>query len=138
MTHDPDRKLELRLVAVDSPADPQVLDDLIRLVRQGLATTSKDMPRVGDGPGFRPPTADERNTAADLEAKIKHRIEQNPDSHGSLARRAELTSQPDHEQKLADEVRKAAEYVAAAVQRALLRGVAVRVPDAEPPTGDTP
>ncbi|HET6573980.1 MAG TPA: hypothetical protein VFG68_10290 [Fimbriiglobus sp.] len=136
MTHDPDRKLELRLVPADSPADPLVLDDLIRLIRQGLATASKEMPRVGDGPGFRPPTADERNTTADLEAKIKHRIEQDPDSHGSIAKRAELTSQPDHEQKLADEMRVAAEYVAAAVQSALLRGAEVRVPDAVPPTGD--
>jgi hypothetical protein len=133
MTHDPDRKLELKLVSAEQPVDSQVLDDLVRLIRQGLATAPKDTPRVGDGSGFRPPAEDERKTAADLEGRIKHRIEQAPDSHGTLTKRAELTSQPDHEQKLADEMHKAAEYVAAAVQRALLRGVEVRVPDTNAP-----
>src|SRR5207248_2375582 len=92
MTNDTDRKLELRLVPAESPANPQMLDDLIRLVRQGLATAPKDVPQVGDGPGFRPPTEEERKATADLGGRIKHRIEQDPDSHGTQAKWAELTS----------------------------------------------
>ena len=35
MTPDPARELALTLLPADGPADPQVLDDLIRLIRQG-------------------------------------------------------------------------------------------------------
>jgi hypothetical protein len=129
MTHDPDRRLELRLVSAERPADPQVLDDLIRLIRQGLATAPRQVPQVSDGTWFRRPTEEERKDLVEHESRIKHRIEQEPDSHDTLAKRSELTAQPDHEQKLAEETRRAAEYVVAAVQRALNRGVAVRIPE---------
>ena len=137
MADDPDRRLDYRLVPADGPADSQVLDDLIRLVRQGIATAPKDAPKVGDGAGFRPPEADERRDLGGVEAKIKHRIEQaNWDSQTAVEQRAELVAQPDADEKLASEARRAAELVVAAVQRALLRGVRVEVPG-EPPAGPT-
>ena len=133
MADDPDRMLEYRVVPADAPPDHQVIDDLIRLVRQGITTASDQYPQVPDGSGLRKPCPDEQRDLTPVEAKIKHRIEQaSQDSQAAVAERVKLAAQPDADQKLADEARKAAELVVSAVQRALLRGVRVQVP-ADPP-----
>jgi hypothetical protein len=135
---DPDRKLEYRVVPADAPPDHQVLDDLIRLVRQGIATASDKYPQVSDGSGFRTPDPGDQRDLGSVEAKVKHRIEQaSQESQAAVAERAKLAARPDSDQKLADEARKAAELVVSAVQRALLRGVRVQVPpDPPPPAAD--
>jgi len=129
---DPDRKLEYRLVPADAPPDHQVLDDLIRLVRQGIATASDKYPQVSEGSGFVEPT--DRPDLGQMKIEIIRRIDQaSSESRAAVAERAKVAAQPDADQKLAEEARKAAELVVAAVQRALIRGVRVRVPDDPPP-----
>lgn len=140
MADDPDRKLELRLVPADGvPADPQVLDDLIRLVRQGIATASKEYPQVSADTKFREPTEEERRDLSAVEGQIKHRIAQEQGRHeAAVVERAKIAAQPDAEQKLAAEARKAAELVVAAVQRALIQRVRVQVPDDPPISSGSP
>lgn len=133
MADEPRLKLELRVGPADSPPDVAVLDDLVRLIRQGVTTAPKAAPQVADGPGFRQPTPDEQRDLRDLTSKVEHRIEQaSAASVAAVARRAEVAAQPDGAAKLADESLKAAERVVSAVGRAVLRGVAVRVADATP------
>lgn len=132
MPDDASLKLDLRLVpADDRPADPAVLDDIVRLIRQAVATTPRDAPAVGEPVGgFREPTAEETRNLRGLESKIKHRVEQaSRESQAAAEKRAETAAQPDAGQKLAEESLRAAERLVAAVRRAILRGVAVRVPD---------
>ncbi len=129
MTHEPERRLDLRLVPADAPADSQVLDDIIRLIQQGIVTAPASAPQISVGSEFRQPTPDEQNLVSEVVAPIKHRIEQaSQDSQAAVEKRAALAATPGSEQQLADEARRAAEYVVAAVQRAILRGVKVQVP----------
>lgn len=124
------RQLDVTLVPAEGAPDAQVLDDLIRLIHQGVATMPKDVPRVADGPGFRKPSDEEARDTAGLEAQIKHRIEQESQNSQSAAeRRNALAAQPGSEPQLADEAIAAAQAVVAAVQRALIRGIDVRIPD---------
>lgn len=128
---DPRVKLDLRLSPADGEPDPAVLDDLVRLIRQGLATVPTAAPRVADAPGWRAPDPAEAAGVRGLETRAKHRIEQaSAASQADADRRAALAAQPDSTPQLADEARAAAEQVVAAVQRAVLGGLAVRVPDA--------
>jgi hypothetical protein len=123
-------KLSLRLApADDRPADPVVIDDIIRLIKQAVATVPKDSPAVtAPADGFHPPTGEELR---ELDTKTQHRIEQaSAASRAAVEQRAETAAQPDGDQKLAAEALAAAERVVSAVQRAVLRNVAVRVPDA--------
>lgn len=126
-----ERELGLRLVPADAPPDPQVLDDLIRLIKQGNVTAPKDVSRVVVETELRPPTTEEQSEVNAVEAKVKHYIEQaSRDSQAAVDKRAETAALPDGEQKLAEESLAAAQAVVAAVQRAMIRGIAVRVPDA--------
>lgn len=123
-------KLDLRLVPAEGEPDPALLDDLVRLVRQGIVTAPKDIPQVSTAGEFHPPADNSQN---DLEAKITHRIEQaSQASQAAVAKRAEIAAQPDGEDQLAAEVLDAAREVVAAVQRAMIRGIAVRVPEILP------
>lgn len=132
MDDDARLKLTFRLVPADGrPADPAVLDDIVRLIRQAVATAPKDAPRVAEpAEGFREPIGDETRDLRGLEARIETRIQQaSAASQAAVEKRAELARQPDSREKLADEARVAAERVVAAVQRAVLQRVNVSSPE---------
>ncbi len=130
MSDDAKLKLDLRLVPAEGEPDAALLDDLIRLIRQGIVTAPKDVPQANTAGEFHPPADNSQNA---LETKIKHRIEQaSKASEAEVAKRAEVAKQPDGEAKLAAESLEAARGVVAAVQRAIIRGVAVHVPNPEP------
>ena len=137
MANEPEIELRLRLVPAEGPADPQVIDDLIRLIRQGVATAPKQFPQISTDAELRDPTDDEKRDLSNVAAQVKHRIEQASEgSQEAVAKRNELAKQPDGEAKLREEALAAAEQVVAAVQRAILQGVLPRVPeDRPPPTG---
>jgi hypothetical protein len=121
--------LELRLSPVNGAPDPIILDDIIRLIQQGIHTAPKQAPQVADPPEF-PPPDDENEEARALVSNIRSRIQKaSAESQASVDKRAAVASTPNSEQQLAEESRRAAEYVVAAVQRAILRGVKVRLPD---------
>jgi hypothetical protein len=126
-------KLTFRLVpADDQSANPVVLDDIVRLIRQATATAPKDVPHVAElADGFRAPD-DNHPTVRGLETRIKHRIEQaSAASQTNVEKRAQTATQRDASQKLAEESLIAAQKVVAAVQAALVQRVAVRVPETE-------
>lgn len=127
-------QLDLRLVPADAPPNPQVLDDIVRLIQQAIATLPKDAPQLVVERPLDSPAAAERTETNAAEAKIKHRIEQaSRESQALVEKRAETAALPDGEQKLAEESLKAAQNVVSAIQRAILRGVAVSVPEPPPP-----
>jgi hypothetical protein len=129
MVEDAKLKLELRLIPAEGKPNPALFDDLIRLIQQGIVTAPKDVPQVNTSVEFHPPTDNSQN---DLEAKIKHRIEQaSADSRAAFEKRAEIALRPDAEAKLATECLETAQQVVAAVQRAIIRGVTVRVAESE-------
>jgi hypothetical protein len=126
---DAKQKLDIRLVPAEGEPDAVLLDDLVRLIKQGIVTAPKDVPQVSAAGEFVAPTDNSQNA---LETRIKHRIEQASNaSEADVAKRAEVAKQPDGEQKLAEESLVAAQNVVAAVQRAIIRGIAVNVPDAK-------
>jgi len=126
-------KLTFRLVpADDRPADPAVLDDIVRLIRQAFATVPKDAPAVAvPVGGFHEPTDDqERRAVRGLESRIENRIQEaSAASQAAVEKRAETAARPDGRQQLADDALAAAERVVAVVQSALLRRVALRAPE---------
>lgn len=128
MAEDARLKLELRLVPTDGqPPNAALFDDLIRLIRQGIVTAPIGVPQVNTSGEFHTPPDNSQNN---LEAKVKHRIEQaSADSRVAFEKRKELASQPDREAKLAAEALEAAQRVVSAVQRAMIRGIAVQLPD---------
>lgn len=127
MPEDAKQKLDLRLVPAEGQPDAALLDDLVRLIKQGVATAPKDAPQVGTAGEFVAPADNSQNA---LEAKIRYRIDEaSKASEADVAKRAEIAKQPDGEQKLAEESLAAAQNVVAAVQRAIIRGIAIRVPD---------
>ncbi|HEY1190668.1 MAG TPA: hypothetical protein VGE74_23755 [Gemmata sp.] len=127
MAEDAKQKLELRLVPAEGAPDPVLFDDLVKLIRQGIATAPKQAPQVSTSGAFVSPPDNSQNA---LETQIKHRIEQASNaSLADIAKRAEVAKQPDGDARLADEALAAAQEVVAAVQRMLLRGIAVRVPE---------
>lgn len=132
MADDAKLKLTFRLVPADGrPADPVVLDDIVRLIRQAVATAPKEAPTVAaPADGFREPTPDEAQTLRSLEAKIENRIQQaSAASQKAVEQRAETALQPDGPEKLAAESLVAAQRVVSAVQRAILQRVAVTAPE---------
>ena len=122
-------KLQFRLTPVEGEPDAALLDDLIRLVKQAVATppvTGIEAP-AGE---FHPPTDEERKTLTGLESKIKHRIEQaSAASRQQVEQRAELIQQADGEQKAREAALIAAQQVVGAVHRAMLRGMIVTTPE---------
>lgn len=132
MADDAKLKLTFRLVSADGrPADPVVLDDIVRLIRQAVATAPKDAPTVAAPThGFRePPNEDDARTLRGLEAKIENRIQEaSAASQKAVELRAGTAVQPDGPQKLAAESLAAAQRVVSAVQRAILQRVAVTAP----------
>lgn len=132
MPEDAKLKLDVRLVPVEGEPDPALLDDLVRLIKQGIVTAPHQAPRASTNGEFHVPPD---NSQISLETRIKHRIAQaSVESQAEVAKRAEIAKQPDGEQKLADESLAAAQNVVAAVQRAIIRGIAIRVPDSESPS----
>jgi hypothetical protein len=126
---DAKQKLDIRLVPAEGEPDAALLDDLVRLIKQGVFTAPKQAPQVSTAGAFVAP-AD--NSQSALENKITSRIDQaSRTSEADVAKRAEIAKQPDGEQKLAEESLAAAQNVVAAVQRAIIRGIAVNVPDAK-------
>jgi hypothetical protein len=127
MPEDAKQKLDIRLVPAEGEPDAALLDDLVRLIKQGVVTAPKDVPQVSTAGKFVAP-ADKSQIA--LETRIKHRIEQaSQTSEADVKKRAEIAAQPDGEQKLAEQSLAAAQNVVAAVQRAIIRGVALHVPE---------
>jgi hypothetical protein len=123
-------KLGMRLSPANGVPDPVILDDIIRLVRQGILTAPKQAPQIADPLEFRPPDEGEEEVRA-LESRIRSRIQKaSVESQAAVEKRTALAATPGSEQQLADEARRAAEYVVAAVQGAILRGVKVQVPTA--------
>jgi hypothetical protein len=123
-------KLTCRLVPADEqPADPVVFDDIVRLIGQAIATAAKDWPRVSEpAAGFQEPRDDEKRELRSLESKIESRIqESSAASQATIEKRAQTASQPNGPQLLMDQSLDAAQQLVAAVQRAILRNVAVRV-----------
>lgn len=129
MADDARLKLDLRLNPVTGDPNPVVIDDIIRLIKQGILTAPKEAPQISDPPEFPPP--DPENTKAQtLVSNIRSRIEKaSAESQAAVDKRAAVAATPNSEQQLADEARRAAEGVVAAVQRAILRGVKVRLSD---------
>lgn len=122
-------KLQLRLTPVEGEPDAALLDDLIRLVKQAVATPPAPVTETPAGE-FHPANDEEQKALAGLESKIKHRIEQaSAESRQQVEQRAELVQQPDGEQKARDAALVAAQQVVSAVHRAMLRGVIVTTPD---------
>lgn len=122
-------QLDVRLVPAEGKPDAALLDDLVRLIQQGVATAPKDWQRIDSTGTFEPPPDNSQN---DLEAKVRHDIEQaSLASQSVIENRAETAKQPDGEVKLAEEALEAARQVVAAVQRAMIRGVGLRLPEAE-------
>ncbi|QJW94290.1 hypothetical protein [Frigoriglobus tundricola] len=127
MSEDAKQKLDLRLVPAEGEPDIALLDDLVRLIKQGVVTAPKQAPQVNTTGEFAAAPDHSQNA---LETRIKHRIEQASNaSEADVAKRAEIAKQPDGDARLAEEALAAAQNVVAAVQRAILRGIAVRVPD---------
>jgi|GEM_PF-6361768 len=128
MSEDAKQKLDIRLVPAEgAPPDAALLNDLVRLIKQGIVTTPKDAPQVSTAGEFVTPPDNSQNA---LESKIKHRIEQASEaSKADVAKRAEIATQSGGEQKLAEESLAAAQNVVVAVQRAILRGITIHVPD---------
>lgn len=127
MANDTAVALALQLVPVEGEPDPQLLDDLIRLVKQAIVTFPQ---RVASPPAVRPATDEERLPLIGLESKIKHHIEQASAASRTLVeQRAALAQLPDAEAKLAKESRMKAQQVIAAVQRAMMKGIVVKIPD---------
>ncbi len=127
MPEDAKQKLDIRLVPAEGEPNMALLDDLVRLIKQGIVTAPKQAPQVNDTGTFITPADNSQNA---LETRIKHRIEQASNaSEADVAKRTEIAKQPDGDAKLAEEALAAAQNVVAAVQRAILRGIAVRVPD---------
>lgn len=121
-------KLLFRLTPSEGEPDAALLDDLIRLVKQAVATppTADIVPVSSD---FHPPTDDERKALAGLDSQIKHRIEQaSADSRSLVEQRSALLHQPDGEQQSREAALLAAQQVVSAVHRAMLRGVIVNTP----------
>jgi hypothetical protein len=125
-------KLTCRLVpADDRPADPVVFDDIVRLINQAIATAAKDWPRVSEpAAGFQEPRDDEKRGLRSFESKIESRIqESSAASQAAIEKRAQTAIRSDGPRVLADESLETARQVVAAVQRAILRRVVVRVID---------
>ena len=119
-------KLEFRLTPSAGEPNSEVLDDLVKLVRQAVATAPPDMTEIKAEGEFRPPEGEEEKSLRGLESWIKHRIEQAAGASQKLIEQREtISSQPDGMEKLAAEATRAAETVVAAVQRGRLRGVLV-------------
>jgi len=128
---DAELKIDFRLVPADGrPADPVVLDDIVRLILQAQATLPREAPSVAEpADGFRSPIDDDP-VVRGLERKIKDRIEQDrAASQAAVETRAQTARLPEAAEKLAEESLRAAQRVLSAVQSAMLRRVAVRVPD---------
>ena len=126
-------KLTLRLVpADDRPANPIVLDDIVRLIRQALVTAPKDSPQIIEpAEGFREPNGDENRTITSLVSKIESRIQQSSAaSQAAVERRARTANEPDGQEKLRAETLDSAARVVSAVLGAILKRVRVSVPDA--------
>src|SRR5262249_43264968 len=122
MANEPEIELRLRLIPAEGPADPQVIDDLIRLIQQGVVTAPTQAPQITGDANLREPTDDEKRDLSNIVVQVKHRIEQaSKDSQEAVAKRNELAKQPDGEAKLREEALLAAEQVVAAVQRAILQ-----------------
>ena len=118
-------QLTLRLTpADDKPADPFVFDDIVRLIRQAIATAPKQVPTVmAPSEGFRKPTGEDEQHIRGLETRIEHRIEQaSAASQAAVEKRLEVGNDPDQSLE-------AAQQVVSAVQRALLRSVVLRLPE---------
>lgn len=122
-------KLRFRLTPSEGEPDAALLDDLIRLVKQAVATPPTAVIESVSG-DFHPPTDDVRKALAGLDSQIKHRIEQaSAESRQLVEQRAALVQQPDGEQKARDGALAAAQQVVSAVHRAMLRGVIVSTPE---------
>jgi len=125
-------KLDVRLVPTEGEPDPALFDDLVRLIKQGIATAPKDVPQVTTAGEFHTPPDNSQNA---IETRIKHRIEQaSKASEADVTKRAETAKLPDGEHKLAEESLAAAQNAVAAVQRAIIRGITIRVPEMDRPT----
>ncbi len=132
MPEDAKLQLDVRLVPAEGEPDPALLDDLVRLIKQGIVTAPPQAPQVSTNGEFHAPPDNSQNA---LQAKVIKRIDEaSKASEADVAKRAETAKQPDGEQKLADKSLAAAQNVVAAVQRAIIRGIAVRVPDSELPS----
>ena len=127
MPEDATRKLDVRLVPAEGAPDVALLDDLVRLIKQGVLTAPKQAPQVNTTGEFIVPPDNSRSV---LQNKIMAHVDQASEaSKADVAKRAEVARQPDGEAKLAEEALAAAQGVVAAVQRAIIRGITVRVPD---------
>ena len=124
---DANRKLELRFGPENGKPNSVILDDIIRLVKQAVATMPNDASHVATTGTFRKPDDAEAPELQRVEANIRERIERASEaSRAATEKRAETGDQP-------EESLKAARNVVSAVQRAILRGIAVRVPEPAPP-----
>jgi len=125
-------KLEFRLAPSSGEPNSEVLDDLVKLVRQAVATAPPDSSRIEADGEFHPPEGEGERSLRGLESRIKHRIEQGAGASQKLIEQREtLTHQPDGAAILAAEATRAAEAVVAAVQRARIRGMVVTTPSVE-------
>ena len=129
MADNAELKLTLRLVPVDGQlADPVVLNDIILLIRQAVATAPKDAPKIAEPThGFRLTRQEEKPALQALESRIENRIQETSAKSRAAVEKRELTAnQSDAKQQLAEDSLAAAANVVSAVQGALFRRVALR------------
>lgn len=127
MPEDAKQRLDIRLVPAEGAPNAALFDDLARLIKQGVLTAPKQAPQVSTAGEFTAPLDNSQNA---LEAKIKNRIAQaSAASMADVAKRAETAKLSDGEAQIVEETLAAAQGVVAAVQRAILRGITVRVPE---------
>lgn len=104
------RKIELRFGPENGQPNAAILDDIIRLIKQAVATMPADAPHVATTGTFRKPDAADAPDLHRVETNVRERIERASEaSRATAEKRAETGDQP-------DESLKAARRVVSAVQ----------------------
>jgi hypothetical protein len=123
-------KFEIRLAPTEGEADPVLIDDILRLIRQAIATASPQVEVPAMNGEFTKPDEEEQQSLRQLDSSIKHRIEQaSAESRTLVEARAAKAAQPVSEAEIAEESIDAAANLVSAVQRAMIRGLRITVPD---------
>jgi len=133
MADDAELMVELKLVPMEQPADSLVLDDIVCLIRQAIATAPENAPKVATPiQGFRDFTDECRATLLDFESRTVERIrEASTNSRLAVESRKLRVDLPGAKQMLAEDSLTAAANLVSAVQGAIYRRVSVRAADNE-------
>jgi len=124
------QKFEIRLAPKEGEPDALVFDDIIRLIQQAVVTASPQIKVPSIRGEFVRSSEENQPSVRQLDSSIKHRIEQaSADSRKLVEAREEIAQQPNSEPQLAQESLDAAANLIAAVQRAMIRGLRISIPE---------